>query len=81
VVPGSRDVRVDVTPAGVVIRVRAAPEGGRATDEARRTLAGSLDTSPSGVRLRRGARGRQKVFEIDGMSGSEALQRFRARPG
>jgi uncharacterized protein len=63
----------------VVIRVRAAPEGGRATDEARRTLAGSLDTPPSAIRLLRGARAREKVFEIDGMTGGQALQRLQAR--
>jgi uncharacterized protein len=71
---------VDVTPAGVVIRVRAAPEGGRATDEARRTLAGSLGTPPSAIRLRRGDRAREKVFDIHRMTGGEALQRLQARP-
>jgi uncharacterized protein len=80
VVPRSRDARVDVTPAGVVIRVRAAPEGGRATDEARRTLAGSLGTPASAIRLLRGSRAREKVFDIHGMTGNEALQRLQARP-
>ena len=62
----------------MVIRVRAAPEGGRATDEARRALARSLDVPPTAIRLLRGPRARDKVFEIDGMTGSEALQRLRA---
>jgi uncharacterized protein len=69
---------VDLTSSGVVIRVRAAPEGGRATDEARRALASSLDLPPSAIRLVRGARSREKVFGIDGLTGSEALQRLQA---
>jgi uncharacterized protein YggU (UPF0235/DUF167 family) len=78
VVPRSRDAHVDVTAAGVVIRVRAAAEHGRATDEARRALAGSLNVPPSAIRLLRGARSRDKVFQIEGMTGTQALQRLRA---
>jgi uncharacterized protein len=50
---------------GFVIRVRAAPESGRATEEARRALAAHLGVPPSRVTLRSGARSRRKRFEID----------------
>lgn len=49
---------------GLVIRVRAAPESGRATEEARRALAAHLGVPASQVRLRAGARSRRKLFEV-----------------
>lgn len=71
VVPRSGRRSVELTPRGVVIRVRSAPEDGRATDEARRALAEALGVSPSEVSLRKGRRSRQKVFDIDGLSEAE----------
>ena len=59
---------MEAGPERVLVRVRAAPEGGRATDEARRALARVLGVPASRVRLRAGARQRIKVFEVDGMS-------------
>lgn len=61
----------------IVIRVRAAPEGGRATEEAARALAAALGVPPSTVTVLRGRRSREKVFEVAGMTGDEALQRLR----
>jgi hypothetical protein len=70
---------VEATRERIVVRVRAAPEGGRATEEARKALAAALGTPPSGVTLRRGRRSREKVFELAWMTKEEALQRLRAR--
>ncbi|HEX9122548.1 MAG TPA: DUF167 domain-containing protein [Actinomycetota bacterium] len=78
VVPGSRDTRVEVGEDGVVVRVRAAPEAGKATDEARRALASALRVAPSRVRLRVGARSRTKAFEVDGLSQAEVEVRLSA---
>jgi uncharacterized protein YggU (UPF0235/DUF167 family) len=68
---------VDVLAGRIVIRVRAAPADGRATEEARRTLAGALRMPASRVTLLRGRRSRDKVFEVAGMTRAEVLQRFR----
>lgn len=76
--PRSRHPGVEVGDRGVVVRVRAAPEGGRATEEARRVLAAALGLAPSAVTLRRGATSREKVFDVVGLTGAEALQRLRS---
>jgi uncharacterized protein YggU (UPF0235/DUF167 family) len=68
---------VEAASGAIVIRVRAAPEGGRATAEASRALAAALGVPPSAVVLRRGRRSREKVFEVAGLTGDEALQRLR----
>ncbi len=60
----------------VRIRVRAAPEGGRATEEARRALAEALAVPSSAVRLRSGATSRTKVFEVEGLTPEEARRRL-----
>ncbi|MCJ7831895.1 MAG: DUF167 domain-containing protein [Actinobacteria bacterium] len=62
--------------AGVVIRVRAIPEGGKATEEARRTLAKALGVPPSAVVLHSGARSRTKVFSVDGLSDEGIVARL-----
>jgi uncharacterized protein YggU (UPF0235/DUF167 family) len=79
VVPSSRRTRVEASPQGVVVRVRAAPEDGHATEEARKALAAALGTPPSGVTLSRGRRSREKVFELALITKDEALQRLRRR--
>ena len=78
VVPRSGRTSVELGPDGVVVRVRAAPEGGRATEEASRALAASLEVPRSSVRLRTGARSRSKVFDIEGLSLDELANRLRA---
>ncbi|HET9672859.1 MAG TPA: DUF167 domain-containing protein [Actinomycetota bacterium] len=77
VTPRSGRSAVEVGERGVVVRVRAAPADGRATEEARRSLAGALGVPASSVTLRRGARGREKVFDVAGLTEREALQRLR----
>lgn len=64
-----RSGRQEVRPGpgdGFTIHVRAAPEGGKATDEAARLLAAHLGVAPTSVRLRTGARSRTKLFDVPG---------------
>lgn len=63
---------IELTEAGLVIRVGAPPEKGRATDEARRALAGALDVPPSAVSLRTGRTSRRKTFAVEGANVLEA---------
>ena len=52
VTPRSGRTEVEAGADGVVIRVRAAPEAGKATEEAARALADALGVPPTRVRLR-----------------------------
>ncbi|MGA9162383.1 MAG: DUF167 domain-containing protein [Actinomycetota bacterium] len=76
--PRSSRTAVELDEGGILIRVRSAPEGGRATEEARRALAAALDVPGSGVRLRRGIRSRVKVFEVADLGQREAEMHLRA---
>lgn len=62
VVPGASRSVIDGLYGGhVKIRVAAPPEGGRANEEAARLLGDTLRTD---VTLKKGMRGRAKVFEV-----------------
>jgi len=76
VVPRAGTTAVERGPEGIRVRVRAAPEGGRATEEARRAIASALRVAPSTVRLVRGARSRTKVFEIEGLTADDLRVRL-----
>ena len=76
VTPRSGRTEVEERPDGVIVRVRAAPEGGKATDEAARALAATLRVPRTRVRLRSGARSRTKTFEIEGLSAREIARRL-----
>jgi uncharacterized protein YggU (UPF0235/DUF167 family) len=76
VTPRSGRTEVEEGPDGVIVRVRAAPEGGKATDEAAAALAATLGVSRTRVRLRSGARSRTKTFEIEGLSAPEIARRL-----
>ncbi|MGZ8629663.1 MAG: DUF167 domain-containing protein [Actinomycetota bacterium] len=52
---------------GVLVRVRAAPEGGRATIEAAEAIAAWLGVAKGRVWLRTGARSRTKIYLLDGV--------------
>jgi len=78
VVPKAGRTSVGLDDRGIVVRVRAAPEGGRATEEARRSLADTLGVPGSGVTLRRGTRSRTTVFEVAGLDQQQAAMRLRA---
>lgn len=81
VVPRSERTVVETSSGRIVIRVRAIPDEGRATEEARKALADALRVAPSGVALRRGRRSREKVFEVAELTEEEALQRLRQSGG
>jgi hypothetical protein len=77
VVPRAGRTRVGSDRTGTVVHVRAAPEAGRATEEARRALAEALGVRPYRVRLVTGARSRTKVFEVDGLDEAAIAMRLR----
>ena len=77
VAPRSPRRAVEVREGRIVIRVRAAPVEGKATEEARRALADALGVPRSSVRLRAGATSRQKAFDVEGVTMVEALGRLR----
>ena len=70
-----------VTEAGLVIRVAAAPEKGRATEHARRALAEALDVAPSRIELRSGPKSRRKTFSVEGITPLDARVRLLAAAG
>jgi uncharacterized protein len=78
VTPRSGRTAVEAGPGGVLVRVRAAPEGGRATAEAAHALAAALGVPKTAVRLRSGARSRVKVFAIEGLEPGELERRLQA---
>lgn len=76
VVPRSARRGLETGPRGILVRVRAAPEGGRATEEAGRVLAEVLGVPPSAVSLRSGRTSRTKVFAVAGLSTAELAGRL-----
>ena len=72
---------IELTDAGLVIRVAAPPEKGRATDEAARALADALGIPPSGVKLRTGPTSRRKTFTAAGRTVLEARASLLAAAG
>jgi uncharacterized protein YggU (UPF0235/DUF167 family) len=77
-VPRSSRTSVEVDERGIVVRVPAAPEAGRASEAARRALAEALGVPASETLLRRGSRSRTKVFEVPGVEQRDAEVRLRA---
>ena len=72
---------LEVTDAGLVIRVAQVPEKGRATEEARRALATALGVAPSAVTLRSGAAAQRKTFVVEDVSATEARSRLLGAAG
>lgn len=72
--PRARRPGVETGSEGLVVRVRAAPEKGRATEEARAAVAAHLGVPAGRIRLARGASSRVKIFEISGLD-EESLGR------
>ena len=70
-----------LTEAGLVIRVAAPPEKGRATEHARRALAEALGVPPTSVSLRTGATSRRKSFSVVGLDPTTARTRLLAASG
>ncbi len=65
----------------ILVRVTAAPVGGAANEAVIRTLAKALGLRRSQVTLIRGARSRNKVVEVEGLSQEEIVKSAtRAQP-
>ena len=79
VLPRSSTSRVEVVADAIVVRVRAPAVEGRATEEARRTLAAALEVPRTAVTLRSGRRSREKRFEVAGITEAQARQRLLGR--
>jgi len=79
VTPGSAKTGIELNAEGASIRVRSAPEAGKATDEARRALAKALRVPPSSVVLQSGRRSRVKVFAVEGLTTDQMIARLHAR--
>jgi uncharacterized protein YggU (UPF0235/DUF167 family) len=60
------------------LAVTAPPEGGRANEAVVRLLAAALGLEARRLRLKRGASGRSKVFEVEGLAGHELERRVDA---
>ncbi|MDK2464688.1 MAG: DUF167 domain-containing protein [Candidatus Korarchaeota archaeon] len=65
--PRARRRGVEVEGDLTVVYVRSPPEKGRANEEAREILAEYFGVSKSRVRLVKGLRSREKVFEVEGV--------------
>ena len=62
----------------VLVRVRAAPEDGKANEAARRLIASRLGARVAEVELVRGARSRRKTFRVAGLAAADARRRLLA---
>jgi len=78
VTPRSGRTVVETGPRGIVVRVRAAPEDGKATAEAAVALAAALGVPKTAVSLRSGARSRTKIYVIEGLAPGEPERRLHA---
>ena len=77
--PGAREARiVGVSEECVEIAIDEEPRDGMANTGLVFFLARQLGVSKSAVVLKRGARGRDKVFEIEGLSVSQIMRGLRA---
>ena len=77
--PRARRTGGTVSESGAVtVRVRAAPERGRANGEGVEALAHALDVPTSVVEMVRGHSALDKVVVVDGLTQEEAMSRLRA---
>lgn len=74
--PGSKAPGVALQGGVLVVRVRERAVEGAANEACVRALSHALGIAPSCVRLVRGARSREKLFEIDGVSELEIHTRL-----
>ncbi len=65
VTPGARRAGLEVTDGVIRISVTAPPEDGRATEAAREVLAEALHVAKTRLTLIRGAKSRDKLFQLD----------------
>jgi uncharacterized protein len=60
----------------VLVRVRAAPEGGRANESVRRLIAARLGARTAEVELLHGERSRSKTVRVAGLTAADARRRL-----
>lgn len=65
VTPAARQPGLDLVEGVIRIRVTAPPEDGRATEAARVAMAKALGVAPTRLTLIRGAKSREKLFQLD----------------
>lgn len=64
--PKSKEERVEqIDDTHFIVRVKEAPEGGKANEAVVKALAEHLDIAPSRLSLVRGSSGKQKVIEFE----------------
>ncbi|HEV3156787.1 MAG TPA: DUF167 domain-containing protein [Candidatus Baltobacteraceae bacterium] len=78
VTPGARSPSLSRLGNTVEIRVVAPALEGRATEAARKALANALGIPQSRVTLARGARSREKAFDVAGVERAEAFAKIDA---
>jgi len=75
--PGARDDAISGWQGDVLrIRVRAAPEAGKANEAVCRLLAHALGLPPSAFAVVRGASSREKLVQIDGLDDEDVRRRI-----
>ena len=75
--PGARDDAISGWQGDVLrIRVRAAPEAGKANEAVCRLLAHALGLPPSALAVVRGASSREKLVQIDGLDDEDVRRRI-----
>jgi uncharacterized protein YggU (UPF0235/DUF167 family) len=77
--PGSKKTGISLEGDCIVLRVRERAIEGAANEACVRALSQALDVAPSRVTLVRGARGREKRFEIADLEEAEARKRLGLR--
>ena len=70
----ARDEIVGVRDGTLVVRLTAPPVEGRANQALCRLLARRLGVAPSRVAVVRGAKGRDKMVAVEGMTGAEVAR-------
>jgi uncharacterized protein len=64
VTPGARCDALEISAAGLLAKVRARPEAGKANQAVQALIASALKIAPSQVQLLRGATSREKLWQI-----------------
>jgi uncharacterized protein YggU (UPF0235/DUF167 family) len=74
--PGARGADIARHGDGWKVRVRAAPEGGKANDAVLELLAERLELSRTSLKLVSGRSTRDKIVELTGIDAAEAARRL-----
>jgi uncharacterized protein len=61
----------------VLVRVRAPPVDDRANTAVCRVIAKRLGVRPNNIRVVRGARSREKILRVDGVTAADLVRAFR----